>query len=669
MVYNVWHFSFFMNLLAASILDSHLQFEEVSEHSKVQPKADNLQAPTQVSDSKSRVLQRSNISAVPSQPAFQLSTAMMHGHGTETKDLAAEKSNVFQKFDLTSKTESKSILNTKLPQKSSTSANSTTATPLSMFKSSEFMPNTNSKMTMASSSTMGDKLSGAFNPESRRKDVPSLESQSFTVSAASTLFGKGNDFDADKNRLKENSPAVPSFGSSRESLSSPTTKTPSASLVSSSVSSAAGPPAAVSVTLSSSMTSSNTSKDSNHIISTSSASDFHYLSNQDPKPTLPSLSNPPFSNSTLTSAKSDTQPAGVSNLKTDDAASEAVSHLNEPLNSESELKLGSSRTFNPTTEQPSNNITSSELKVVSVSQSEQPSGAPVQLSTSFIASASVSSVKNEGFDVGISQEDEMEEEASETSNTTELSLGSLGGFGIGSSPNQSFSKSNPFGVSFNNASSSAITFSVPSGELFRPASFSFPSPQSSASAQPTNSGAFSGSFNTGAAVPTQAPSAFGQPAQIGSGQQVLGSVLGTFGQSRQLGSGLPGSGPAAPSGFGGGFAGSSSPGGFSNAAVAGGFAGIASTGGGFAGISSTGGGGFTGVAATGGGFSGFAAPVGGGFGAAAAPTSGGFGGGFGAVPSAGGFGGAGSGLGAFSNPGSGGFGGSKPPELFTQMRK
>ena len=86
-----------------------------------------------------------------------------------------------------------------------------------------------------------------------------------------------------------------------------------------------------------------------------------------------------------------------------------------------------------------------------------------------------------------------------------------------------------------------------------------------------------------AAVPAQAPSGFGQPTQIGSGQQILGSVLDGFGQSRQLGSGF-----AAPGGFGSGFAGSNSTSGFSNAAIGGGFAKIASTGGGFAGVASTG---------------------------------------------------------------------------------
>ncbi|KAJ1391374.1 putative nuclear pore complex protein [Sesbania bispinosa] len=642
----------FPTKMKASILDSRLEFEEVSEHSKAFIQADNLRAPTQASDSKSHVLQRSNISAVQSRPAFQLS------HATE-------KSNVAQKFDLISNSENKYILHAKMPQKSSTSTYSTTETPFSLVKSNQ-MPITNSKLTMATNSTMGDKLSSAFTPESRRKNFPSSESHSSTISTTSTLLGKVTEFNVDKRQPDENIPAVPTFSGSRESLSSTTIKTPSASPVSSSVSSASVSSATVSATLSSYMTSSNTSIDSNHIMPTSSASDFLYTSNQAPNQTVSSLPNPPCLNSTLESVKSKIQPAAVSNIKSDvDAAVEVVTQLNEPLNGESELKLESSRKFSPTNEQSSDNIKSSELKVVSASQSEQSSDAPLHLSTSFLASASVSSGKNGGLDVGISHEDEMEEEAPEISNTTELSLGSLGGFGISPNPNPSMPKPNPFGGSFNNVAtsspSSAITFSAPSGELFRPASFTFPSIQSSAPIQSTNSGAFSGGFGTGAAVPTQAPSVFGQPAQIGSGQQALGSVLGSFGQSRQLGSGLPGSGFAAPSGFGGGgFAGSSSTGGFSNAAMGGGFAARASTGGGFAG-----------AASTGSGFSGFASV--GGF-AGTAST----GGGFAAASSTGGFAGAGSGgggFGAFSNQGSGGFGafskvgGSKPPELFTQMRK
>ncbi|KAG4920043.1 hypothetical protein JHK86_048856 [Glycine max] len=681
----------FMNILAASILDSHLELEEVSEHSKAFMPADSLRAPTHVSESKSSVLQKNNILTIPSQPAFRLSPTMVRGHSTETKDLAAEKSTV-QKFDLISNSENKPTLLWKMPQNPSIPTYSTTETPSMKIKSSE-MPFPNSKMTMATSSTTGDKLSSSFTPESWGKGFPSSGSHLSTISAPSTFLGKVTEFHVDKSLPKENISAVPTFGGSFKSLSFPTIKT-SPSPSSSSVSSAA-----VSVA-SSSLTSSNTSTDSNRVMSSSSTSASLHLSNQAPKDTVPSIPNPPGLKLTLESLKSeippaaalksDMQPAAVSNSKTVlDASAEVVTRPNEPLNGASELKLGPSRNFSPTIEQPSNNTTSFGLNVVSVSQAAQPSDAPLQLSTSFLSSASVSNRKNEGLDFGISHEDEMEEEAPETSNnTTELSLGSFGGFGISSSPNPSMPKTNPFGGSFNNVAtslpSSTVTFSVPSGELFKPASFNFSSPQSSSPTQTTISGAFSGGFNAVAAVPAQAPGGFGQPAQIGSGQQVLGSVLGGFGQSRQLGSGF-----AAPSGFGGGFAGGSSPSGFSNTAIGGGFAGIASTGRGFGSVASTSSGGFSGIA-SGGGFGGGAAPgggfgaaaPGGGFGAAATP-GGGFagaaapGGGFGAASSTGGFAGAGSGggFGAFSSQGSGGFGafgsggGSKPPELFTQMRK
>ncbi|CAN0887469.1 Nuclear pore complex protein NUP214 [Linum grandiflorum] len=286
---------------------------------------------------------------------------------------------------------------------------------------------------------------------------------------------------------------------------------------------------------------------------------------------------------------------------------------------------------------------------------------------------SSSATKNEGLDVG--GEDEMDEEAPETSKTSELSLGSLGGFGLGSTPNPGVPRGNPFGSPFGsagtNSASSSFSMSVPSGELFRPASFSFQSPQPSQPPQSPNvGGVFSGGFGSGtvAQVPAQ-QSTFGQPAQVGGGQQALGSVLGSFGQSRQLGPGLPGSGFGAAAGGNagafGGFANSSPPagGGFANVATGGGFASMAksgSGGGGFGGLGSAGGGGFGAAAASGGGF-GAAAASGGGFGAAAA-SGGGFGaaasgGGFGAAASGGGFGAAASGGGFGAAAGGGGFGG------------
>ena len=304
-----------------------------------------------------------------------------------------------------------------------------------------------------------------------------------------------------------------------------------------------------------------------------------------------------------------------------------------------------------------------------------------------LISGSAAGSKNESLDVTVTQEDEMEEEAPETSQATELSLGNLGAFGLGSSPNPMAAKPTPFGGPFGgqfvnagtNPASTPFTMTVPSGELFRPASFNFQSPQPSQPPQSTNLGAFSGGINAGITAQAPARSGFGQLAQIGAGQQALGSVLGAFGQSRQFGAGLPGAGFASASSFTGGFAGGHSAGGFSNAAAGGGFAGVSSTGGGFAGLASAGGG-----------FSG------------AAPTSGGFAGATGRflhlviLYRKGGVGlkfllkifsvfclclletHTGGGFGAFSNPqGSGGFasfgstgGTGKPPsELFTQMRK
>ncbi|XP_039159792.1 nuclear pore complex protein NUP214 isoform X2 [Eucalyptus grandis] len=303
--------------------------------------------------------------------------------------------------------------------------------------------------------------------------------------------------------------------------------------------------------------------------------------------------------------------------------------------------------------------------------------------------------KIESLDVTATQEDEMEEVAPETNEKPDLGLGSLNAFGLGSTPSSTTPKGNPFGVSFGSAAttptSSPFAMAAPGAEMFRPASFSFQSPQSSQPSQPPIASAFSGGFGspTNAQVPTQ--SGFGQPSQIGPGQPALGSVLGTFGQSRQIGSGLGGPGFASSSSVGGGFAAASSTGGFSSSATAGGFAGVGSTGGGFAALASSaggfggvasGGGRLAGAASAGGGFGGFAAaaPSGARF-AAAAPSGAGFaaaapsGVGFAAAAPGGGFS-TGAGFGAFSSQqGAGGFsafgggGNTKPPEFLTQMRK
>ncbi|MBA0826128.1 hypothetical protein Goarm_011012 [Gossypium armourianum] len=315
---------------------------------------------------------------------------------------------------------------------------------------------------------------------------------------------------------------------------------------------------------------------------------------------------------------------------------------------------------------------------------------PLQPSTgdslSAPSSVSINTANGKSGSLDLTQEDEMEEEAPETNQMTEHGLGSLSSFGIGSTPNPTAPKPNPFGAPFGvvatSAATSSFTSTVNPGELFRPASFSFQSPQPSQSAQPASFGTFSGGFASGAPGQAPAQSAFGQPAQLGAGQQAWGSVLGAFGQSRQLGTALPGSGFASGSGFGGGFA-SQSAAGFSNAATGGGFAGLGSGGGGFSGVASVGG--FGGLALGGGGFGSLAsggltgsASGGGGFAGAAAGGTGGF-----AAPASGGgfAGAAGSGnggFGAFSsqqrNAGFSAFGGGggqtgKPPELFTQMRK
>lgn len=275
------------------------------------------------------------------------------------------------------------------------------------------------------------------------------------------------------------------------------------------------------------------------------------------------------------------------------------------------------------------NISGPTHNVTINAQQEQPSAGQSLFPIALSNSGSVTGRTN-GLDVQNAQEDDMDEEAPDTSSAAGLSLGSLGAFGLGSSPNPTAVKPNPFGGTFGNVATNVTTspfpMTVPSGELFQPASFNFQSLQPSPSSQTANSGAFASGFGTGTTAQTSSLSGFGLPAQVGPGQQALGSVLGAFGQSRQLGTGLPGTGFGSPSGFGGGVAGTKPPGGFSGAA---------STVGGFAAVASGGGGGFAALASGVGGFGGATSGVGG-FGGAA-PGVGGFGG---AASGGGGFGGA-----------------------------
>ncbi|XP_047318048.1 nuclear pore complex protein NUP214 [Impatiens glandulifera] len=348
------------------------------------------------------------------------------------------------------------------------------------------------------------------------------------------------------------------------------------------------------------------------------------------------------------------------------------------------------------------------------SKPEQPQAIAFQSPAFSLKSGFGTDGKNLSSETAVTHEDEMEEEAPETNQANEMNLSSLSGFGFGlgsgSSPNLAASKPNPFGVTPGSTTptSSQFTMTVPSGELFRPASFSFQSPQpsqpmgfgqfgSGASLQPSSGGGFGQSAQIGSGISPQLSSGggFGQPSQIGSGQQALGSVLGSFGQSRQLG-GLPG-GSSPVSGFGGGGGFGSGPstatptggfGGMASGGVGGGFANLASSGGGgFANLASSGGGGFANLASSGGG--GFANLTSGGGGFANIASSGGGGGnGFANLASSGGGGGgfagagAGGGFGAFGNPQqqpSAGFssfgsnnaaaGGGAPSSLFTQIRK
>ncbi|KAF3449046.1 hypothetical protein FNV43_RR09770 [Rhamnella rubrinervis] len=387
------------------------------------------------------------------------------------------------------------------------------------------------------------------------------------------------------------------------------------------------------------------------------------LSFQAPKPLAPASAPSPTISS---SSESEVQP-----LKSDvDAASLQDGSCTDESSMSLKPNVATTPTFKISTplatgNQPSiNNTTSPAPDMTTNAQQEQPSSAVALFPEQLPTSGSVPGGKTDSLDVSNTHEDEMDEEAPET--ITEPSLGSLGGFGLGSTPNTTAPKPNPFGGSFANATNvatSPFTMNVPSGELFRPASFNFQSP--SQPSQPTNSSAFSGGFGPGTTAQSPTPSGFGQPSQIGAGQQALGSVLGAFGQSRQLGTGVPGSGFGSPSGFGAGFSGNSPTGGFSSASTGGAFAGAASTGGGFASMAS-GARGFAGLASGGGGFGGMVSTSG----VFAGATSAGVGFG-GAAASGGGFQAFGGqqGTGGFSAFSSNTGGTGKPPELFTQMRK
>ncbi|KZV55059.1 hypothetical protein F511_13848 [Dorcoceras hygrometricum] len=300
--------------------------------------------------------------------------------------------------------------------------------------------------------------------------------------------------------------------------------------------------------------------------------------------------------------------------------------------------------------------------IASTTKSEKPHTVETLSPVAPASTGTLGTVKNAFPDA--SEEEEMDEEVPETDQTNQAALGSLAGLGIGSIHNTGQGKPNPFGAV--SQVTSPFTMSAPGNGLFRPATFSFQSPQPSEPVHPVAL-TFSSGFNSGNSGTISSASGFGQPAQMGAGQQALGSVLGTFGQSRQLGAGLTGN-----SNFGGGFMGNaaaSASGGFASAAGHGGFASAAAHGGfasaaahgGFASASTFGGfasaatsGGFAGLAAGGGGFASaamnvgpFAAAAGGGFGAFSSQQGGGVPSGFGGVSGT----------------------GRPPSEFFTQMRK
>lgn len=479
---------------------------------------------------------------------------------------------------------------------------------------------------------------GAFPESGRKQDSPMPLTSSVPV--ALSLPGKVSQRNAatSKSQLEEKiSPSPTSSISFPVPTSFFNTSSAPPSLLS--ISSSTALTSSSSMPMSKSLNDSKTSTDANQSVSSFTSVAFPSptlpssgaLSFHAPKPLVPaSAPSPTISSSSVSELqplKSDVVAAtSTPSLQADFSTGESSTSLKPNVPTTTTFKIS---TPLATGSQPSvNNTTTPVANVTPNAQPEQPSSAlalfPAQLPTS----GSVPGGKTESLDVSNSHEDEMDEEAPET--ITELSLGSLGGFGLGSAPNSTAPKLNPFGASFANATTnvatSPFTMNVPSGELFRPASFNFQSPQPSQPSQPTNSSAFSGGFGTGTTAQASPPGGFGQPSQIGAGQQALGSVLGAFGQSRQLGTGVSGSGFGSPSGFGAGFSGNSPTGGFSSANTGGAFAGAASTGGGFASLASSGRG-FAGLASAGGGGGGFGGMVPANVGFAGASSAGvGFGG-------------------------------------------
>ncbi|KAF8035351.1 hypothetical protein BT93_C1397 [Corymbia citriodora subsp. variegata] len=148
----------------------------------------------------------------------------------------------------------------------------------------------------------------------------------------------------------------------------------------------------------------------------------------------------------------------------------------------------------------SNRIGSPQTTETPNAPPEQPSAGKFSFPSPFSNSPINTIQKTESLDVTATQEDEMEEVAPETNEKPDLGLGSLNAFGLGSTPNSTTPKGNPFGASFGSATttptSSPFAMAAPSAELFRPASFTFQSPQSSQPSQPPNASAFSGGFGS-----------------------------------------------------------------------------------------------------------------------------------------------------------------------------
>ncbi|KAK4608191.1 hypothetical protein RGQ29_001836 [Quercus rubra] len=433
-------------------------------------RANELPAPSQSVGLKFPTLQTDNVSALSFLSASEFSPVIGKDRTRETHDITIGHSfsEITYNPGSVPLNEAKSMVQseTNQHQKPSISTIFPTQT-VSLLKKPSEMFNSSSKETTLTSTigTIKDKASttkSSLFESGENYDSPF--SSTFGVSAVPTLSRKFQ-FPAGKSEPGENVLA------SSTSLVLSAQSSPMIKSMTAPQSSSATPTFLSSMPLSRPFTTSNASADANLTVPTSSSSASPSLitSSSGSFSLQAFKTSVPLSTPISESPKTELQPPmAKSSLKTDKDASKQVSSLqSEAPKGEIESKLEPSVTTDPTIEistsmtsgsQPSfSNMANPAPNVTLNAQPAQSSTARVLFPTSLPTSGSTTGEKNESLDVAETEEDEMEEEAPETSNTAELSLGSLGAFGIGSTPTATAPKSNPFGGPFGNASSSPMS--------------------------------------------------------------------------------------------------------------------------------------------------------------------------------------------------------------------